>query len=132
MDLITVTGDAASGVTLRVRGHELRLDMAPRDGGQDLGPSPAEVLAGSLGACVVMIVEQYCRRHGYTDGAVEASLTVEMADDPKRVGGIVVDLEVPRDVPPERIEAIRRLAEFCPVHQTLKNPPKLDLEVIVR
>ena len=31
------------------------------------------------------------RRAGYTDGQVEASLTIELADDPKRIGGIVID-----------------------------------------
>jgi uncharacterized OsmC-like protein len=56
---------------------------------------------------------------------------VELADAPKRVKNIVVDLQVPKDVPEDRIEAIRRVARFCPVHQTLKNPPDVDLDLTI-
>ena len=131
MDLITVTHKGGSEFALRVRGHEVTCDMAAKDGGRDAGFSPVELLAGSLGACIAMMVQRYCESHGYTEGEVAASLTVEMADDPKRVRGVVVDLEVPRNVPEERMAAIRRLVECCPVHATLNRPPEVDLDVIV-
>ena len=82
-----------------MRGHEVTSDMSAKDGGQDAGPSPVELLAGSLGACIAMMVQSYCDRHGYTDGDVGVSLTLELADDPKRVGGIVVDVELPDGCP---------------------------------
>lgn len=132
MDLITVTHKAGLEFAVHVRGHEVSCDMSAKDGGRDAGPSPVELLAGSLGACIAMRVQYYCQSHGYSDGAVNVSLTVEMADDPKRVRGIVADLEVPRDVPESRKEAIRRLAQRCPVHATLRDPPDVDLDIIVR
>jgi putative redox protein len=131
VDLITVTHKAGLEFAIRVRGHEVACDMTAKEGGGDAGPSPVELLAGSLGACLAMRVHYYCQSRGYTDGEVNVSLTVEMADDPKRVRGIVVDLEVPRDVPEDRREAIRRLAERCPVHATLRSPPEVDLDIIV-
>jgi putative redox protein len=131
MDLITVTHQAASQYAIRVRGHEVACDMSLKDGGCDGGPSPVELLAGSLGACIAMIVGRYCESHGYVDGEVGVSLTVELADEPKRIRAIVVDLEVPRDVPENRMEAIKRLAQRCPIHETLKNPPEVDLDVMV-
>jgi uncharacterized OsmC-like protein len=131
MDLITVTRKAGSAFAIRVRGHEVTCDMSADDGGQDGGLSPVELLAGSLGACIAMMVQRYCQGHGYVDGEVMVSLTVELADEPKRVRSIVVDLEVPRDLPEKRREAIRRLARCCPVHETLRTPPELDLDVVV-
>jgi putative redox protein len=129
MDLITVTQKTDSAFAIRVRGHEVTCDMSEKEGGRDEGPSPVELLAGSLGACIAMMVGRHCQKHGWEDGKVEVDLTLELADDPKRVKGIVVDLQIPKDVPEDRIEAIRRVAGYCPVHQTLKNPPDVDLDV---
>ena len=129
MDLITVTRKEGREFNIRVRGHELGSDLSEKDGGRDQGPSPVELLAGSLGACIAMMVQGYCDRHGYTDGDVGVSLTLELADAPKRVGGIVVDVELPKDVPEDKKDVVRRIAARCPVHETLRNPPRLDIEI---
>ena len=128
MDLISVTRKDAQ-FKVQVRGHELTCDLSEKEGGQDKGPSPVELMAGSLGACIAMMVQSYCQRHGY-DGDVGVSLTLELADDPKRVGGIIVDVELPEGIPEERMDAIRRIAERCPVHETLRNPPRVDIDIM--
>jgi putative redox protein len=129
MDLMTVTRNERQEFNFRVRGHEVCCDMSEKDGGQDRGPSPVELLAGSLGACIGMMVQTYCQRHGY-EGDVGVSLTIELADDPKRIGNIVVDVEVPESVPEDRRQAIKRVAQRCPIHETLKSPPGIDIDVV--
>jgi putative redox protein len=129
MDLITVTREAGLEFNVRVRGHEFRSDMSVSDGGRDAAPSPAELLAGSLGACVAMMVQSYCDTHGYTDGEVEVSLTLELADNPKRVGAVVIDVELPEDVPEDKREVVKRVAERCTIHATLDNAPRVDIEI---
>ena len=129
MDLISVERKDGFAFNIGVRGHGVTTDMSVKDGGTDAGPSPVELLAGSLGACIAMMVQTYCDRHGYTDGDVGVSLTLELADSPKRVGGIVVDVELPADVPEDKREVIQRMAEKCPVHETLRNPPQLDIDI---
>ncbi len=131
MDLITVTRKPGGEFAIRVRGHEVICDVSAKEGGRDAGPTPVELLAGALGACVAVMSQRYCGTHGYKDGEVAVSLTVEMADNPKRVGGVVIDLEVPRDVPESRMEAIRRVADLCPVHATLRNPPRVDFDIVL-
>lgn len=128
MDLITVTREGGLEFKIRVRGHEVTSDMSAKDGGRDAGPSPVDLLAGSLGACIAMMVQGYCQRHGY-DGDVGVSLTVELADHPKRVEGIVVDVELPDSVPDGEKDVVRRMAERCPVHETLRNPPRVDIDI---
>jgi len=128
MDLITITRESGLEFGIRVRGHELTSDMSAVDGGQDAGLSPAELLASSLGACVAMMVQRYCETHGY-EGDVEVCLTLELADDPKRVGGIFIDVELPDGVPENKKDAARRAAERCLVHETLTNPPQVDIEI---
>ena len=85
MDLITVDKNDSGGFSIQVRGHEVPVDMPAGEGGSDSGPSPVELLAGSLGACISMMVQSYCDTHGYSDGNVSASLTIQLADKPKRV-----------------------------------------------
>jgi len=130
MDLINIARGEGLQFKIQVRGHEVSSDMSEKDGGQDRGPSPVELLAGSLGACIAMMVETYCNRHGYTDGEVGVSLTLEIADSPKRVGGIVVDVELPDGIPEDKKEVIKRMAERCPVHETLRNPPRIDIDIL--
>ena len=129
MDLITVNRKDGLEFNIGVRGHDVTSDLSARDGGQDRGPSPVELLAGSLGTCIAMMVQGYCQRHGY-DGDVGVSLTMELADKPKRIVRIVIDLELPDGVPEDKKEAIKRVAQRCPIHETLKSPPGLDIEVV--
>ena len=129
MDLITVTRKDGMEFNARVRGHDVTSDLSEADGGRDRGPSPAELLAGSLGTCIAMMAQSYCQNHGY-DGDVGVSLTIELADKPKRIGRIVVDLELPNGVPEDKIEVIKRVAQRCPIHETLRNPPDLDIDVV--
>ncbi len=129
MDLITVTRESGLEFSVRVRGHEFKSDMSVADGGGDAAPSPAELLAGSLGACVAMMVQIYCDTHGYSDGQVEVSLTLELADEPKRVGAIVIDVELPNDVPDDKKDVVKRVAERCSIHNTLENCPRVDIEI---
>ena len=128
MDLITVARKDGLEFNIRVRGHHVTTDLSEKDGGRDLGPSPAELLAASLGSCIAMMVQGYCRKHGY-DGDVGVSLTMEIADKPKRIARIVVDVDLPEGVPQDRMAAIKRVAQRCPIHETLMSPPDLDIEV---
>lgn len=129
MDLITVTRKEGLKFELHVRGHDLVSDMSVEDGGLDQGPSPVELLAGSLGTCVAMMVQRYCETHGY-EGDAGVYLTLELADDPKRVASIVVDVELPDAVPEDKKDAVRRVAEHCIIHETLKSPPRVDIEIM--
>jgi len=129
MDLITVRA-AGGGATVSVRAHRLESDHAPADGGSDAGPSPAELFVASLGACMALAVATYCHSHGYGDG-VEVDLTYAMARTPTRLASIVVDIHVPAGFPEDRIEAARRVAELCPLHATLAQPPQVDVEIVL-
>ena len=129
MDLITVRQDGIQKFSINVRQHEVRSDMSLDDGGQDAGPSPTELLVGAFGACLGMAVARYCQTIGCSPGGIELYLTYQLADRPKRIENIVVDLELPDDFPPERLAALRKVLNTCPVHNTLTNPPKIDLEI---
>ena len=129
MDLITVEQQEEQRFTVSVRQHCVTFDMSEQDGGKDAGPSPTEMLVGSLGTCLGMAVARYCQTIGCPSGEIELYLTYQLADKPKRIENIVVDLELPEGFPPQRVAAVRKVINSCPVHSTLNNPPKIDLEI---
>jgi putative redox protein len=129
MDLITVTRKQGLEFTLRLRGHVLTSDMSAAEGGRDAGPNPVELLACSVGSCLATMVQAYCTERGYTRGDVGASLTFELATDPKRIAAVVVDLELPDGVPDKARDEVRRLVESYPVPATLRAGPRLDIEI---
>ena len=129
MSLISITRKRGQDCEIQVRAHSVTSDLSTDDGGSDQGPSPSELLVGSLGACIVMMVQRYCARHEYSDGDVTASMTYELADSPKRISAITIDLEVPKDVPEDKIPVIQRVAEACPIHGTLQSAPEMDMEI---
>jgi putative redox protein len=129
VDLITVTRKQGLEFTLRLRGHVLTSDMSAAEGGRDAGPSPVELLACSVGSCLATMVQAYCTEHGYARGDVGASLTFELASDPKRIAAVVVDLELPEGMPAAARDEVRRLVEDYPVPATLRAGPRLDIEI---
>jgi uncharacterized OsmC-like protein len=128
MDLLAVEQVAEQKFVFKVRGHTVVSDMASNEGGNDEGPSPTELLVGAIGTCIGMAVARYCQTIS-CEGEVSVYLTYQLADHPKRVSNIVIDLELPENFPTKRISAIQRVIEACPVHGTLMNPPQIDIEI---
>jgi uncharacterized OsmC-like protein len=121
--LISVTRCSGPVFDIRVGDHVVKCDLSGEQ-----AASPAELLAGALGACVAMSVQDRCDRLGHVDGAVEVNLTMELADAPRRIARIIADVQLPRDVPREQVERIRRIAEHCVIHESLLNPIQLDID----
>lgn len=64
-------------VEIRVGRHPLTSDELPCAGGSDAGPSPFGLLLCALGACTVMTLRTYARRHGVPLDEVRVRLVYE-------------------------------------------------------
>ena len=128
MDLIRIRRREGRAFRVSVRDRTVVCDMAVVDGGRGVEFSPVELLGGSLGACIAMAVQAWCDACGH-GGDVGVDLTVELQPDPVRIGVLVVDVELPAGVPEDRCAAVRRVVEHCVIRETLRNPPRVDLEV---
>jgi len=129
MDLITVTREEGLRFSVRLRDHVMTTDMSVAEGGQGGGPSPVEYLGVAAGACLATMVQAYCDARGYTDGDVSVSLTLELVENPNRVGSIVLDVELPKDVPEGDREKLKKMALRMPVPATLRGGPRVDIEM---
>ena len=130
MDLITVTREQGLKFKVRVREHEFTTDMGTNEGGNGGGFAPVEILGAAAGACLATMVQAYCDSRGYTDGDVSVSLTLELVENPNRVAGLVLDVELPRDVPEGDREKLKKMALRMPVPATLRSEPRVDIEML--
>jgi putative redox protein len=104
--------------TVQVRDHRVVADEPLDAGGEDLGPSPQELLAASLAACTAITIEMYAERKGWDAGHVE----VECAYTPAERGcptKFDLILRLPADIPEDQVERLRVIAAKCPVHRIL-------------
>jgi putative redox protein len=51
-------------------------------------------------------------------------------DRPARVAAVQLTVRVPADLPRERWAALQAVASHCTVHNSLVQPPRVDVELI--
>ncbi len=105
---------------------------APRDNqGKGEAFSPTDLLATSLGACMMTVMGIYARSKGMDLTGARVHVTKEMVADPgRRVGRVTVTCDLPRHVPEESRRALERAAESCPVRLSLS--PAMEITTAYR
>jgi len=113
MDLISVSQVNKQKFKVNLRKHEFFADMSIQDKGEDQAPSPSELLVGAYGSCVGMIIHRYCESHGIESKDINLDMTFQLADNPKRIGNITVDVTLPEGFPEDRKKVVYNLAKTC-------------------
>jgi uncharacterized OsmC-like protein len=112
------------------RGHTLLTDQPATAGGADAAMTPTELLVASLSSCVAFYAGRYLARHGLNrDGLHVTAAFTTATDRPARIGTVRLVVRLPRDVPPSRQAALLAVASHCTVHNTLRQPPDIAIEL---
>jgi uncharacterized OsmC-like protein len=83
-----------------------------------------------LGSCVAAFVADWCARVGLDATDLSVDVSYEQAEEPTRLVDLDVAINLPKAEVGERLDAIRRVAEHCPVHETVEYTLEaIDLEV---
>ncbi|MET9131417.1 MULTISPECIES: OsmC family protein [Streptomyces] len=127
LEVVHVEGDA---YTVDVREHRLQVDQPPAAGGTDTAPTPTELFAASLATCVAFYAGRYLHRHGLPQAGLRVRTEFTMATDrPPRVASLRLVIEPPPELPEHRRAGLLAVASHCTVHNTLRRPPEIDIEV---
>ncbi|MFY1649856.1 OsmC family protein [Solwaraspora sp. WMMB762] len=115
---------------VQVRGHQIMVDQPVSGGGSDSAPTPVELFVAALASCVAYYAGRYLIRHGLSrDGLAVGARYVMAADRPARVAAVRIELSVPDGLPAGRRAALLAVAAHCTVHNTLLDPPEVEIEL---
>ena len=119
---IVFTARERSSVNVRVNGA---------DGGP-VGYTSYELLLIALANCTLGVVMNHESLRDVPVQGCRAVIEATAARGPSRVGSIDVRIELDVEGGSERLrETLERVADACPVGNTLKNPPQINVQLVV-
>ena len=131
---VEITGTYTGGLRMELRhgpsGTELRT-AAPADNmGDGSSFSPTDLLAASLGSCMVTTMAIVAQREDIPFGGASFVLEKHMRADPRRVDAVPVKIRMPGGLTPEQRARLEQAALNCPVHRSLLPEIRKDVEFL--
>jgi putative redox protein len=102
-------------------GNELITDAPTDNQGKGEAFSPTDLLATALGSCMLTIIGIAANTHGFNIDGTEVKITKIMANNPRRVGEVVVEFLFPKNRSYSGKEKliIEKAALECPVAKSV-------------
>ncbi len=109
--------------------HLFIADEPTTIGGDDLGPTPYDLLLSSLGACTAMTLRMYTNRKEWDLDGIEVLLDHRKEEDPndpkQKIDIIERTIKFKGLEDEEKKKRLLQIAEKCPVHKTLTSTTKI-------
>ncbi|MCW3104626.1 MAG: OsmC family protein [Bacteroidetes bacterium] len=117
---IIYRGELRTEATHLRSGQTIITDAPPDNKGKGEAFSPTDLLATSLGNCMLTIMGIAAGNHGLNIDGAEAEITKIMAAEPRRVGEIIVELKMPaNNYSDKEKKLLEHSAHTCPVAKSL-------------
>jgi uncharacterized OsmC-like protein len=107
--------------------------LEPTDGPMDIEAltsgqsySPFHMLAGGLAYCTFSVLHSWASQAKLSAEDLTIDVKWIFAENPHRVGSMAVWFVWP-SLPPNRLEAAKRVSEMCTIHATLEHPPIITI-----
>ena len=113
-----------------VRGHTLLVDQPVEAGGTDTAATPTELFIAGLASCVAFYARRYAARHKFSPDGLAVAVSYELGGRPARVSQITIVVTPPTELPAERRDAFLAVASHCTVHNTLTQPPNIEIALV--
>ncbi len=126
-------GDLRTEAT-HVRSGNILITDAPVDNqGRGEFFSPTDLVATALASCMITIMGIASKQHGFSIEGLGCKVTKIMADSPRRIGEIVIDLDFTmRDYTDKQKKILDYCVRTCPVAQTLHPSVVQNVKLLFR
>jgi putative redox protein len=119
-------GSVRYATRIRAGHHELMADESTALGGQDVGPSPYELLVAALGACTAITLKMYAERKEWPLEELHVGLFFQVVDGKQRIDRT---LTVSGNLDEAQRARLADIAERTPVTLTLKTGLEIKTEL---
>ena len=126
---VTVEYLGAVQFEVHARNHTIICDQPEENGGFDEGITPPELMLASLGTCAAYYAAVYLTARKLPTSGMQIRVTAEKAKSPARLGFFRVEVHLPAGIDSRSREGVVRAIHSCLIHNTLLNPPKIELDV---
>jgi len=126
----TYSGELRTESTHLRSGTKLVTDAPVDNQGKGEFFSPTDLVATALGTCMITIIGIATRAHGFSIEGTTWEVTKVMADNPRRIGEIIVELRFPPNnytQPQKRV--IEHITKTCPVALSLHPDVKQTIKI---
>lgn len=127
---VTYEGDLRTTCRHIASGSSFETDAPTDNQGKGERFSPTDLMATSLATCMLTVMGIKARSMGVNMDGMTADVTKIMKADPRRVGGIHINIHIPsalQDTDEKTKQVLIRTAETCPVQFSLH--PDIDVQV---
>ena len=102
---------------------------APKDhDGEGKDFAPTDLLASSLGTCVITIMGIEAKRRGWDLGEIKIDVYKTMTSNgPRKIKSLSLDIFMPSELDSKRYKILKRTAEDCPVKLNLEDSMDINL-----
>ncbi len=124
---ITYTGDLRCEAT-HIQSKTIIHTDAPVDNrGKGESFSPTDLMATSLGGCIMTIIGIAAQDHGLDVKGMKAEVTKIMSASPRRIGEIKVAIHFPQNYSDKDKQMLQNYGLACPVSKSIHPDIKQDI-----
>ena len=109
-------------------GNRIRTDAPLDHCGKGESFSPTDLLATSIGSCLLTIMAIKARSNGWELENIYLDIEKIMTKNKKRkIEQLIIDIYFPESLPKEKLDFIRQASKDCPVTRNLSD--SLDIQI---
>ena len=129
---IEYLGNLKTHCTHTASGKSIITDAPKDNNGDGSAFSPTDLVATSLGACMLTIMGISARDRGIDIRNTRISVSKEMGTNPRRISTIKITIDLRSNyLSPDEIKILEKAALSCPVGFTLHSEVEQEVEFIV-
>ncbi|MGD9495580.1 MAG: OsmC family protein [Armatimonadota bacterium] len=111
-------------------GKQASIVFGPDKPAEDTTMNPVELFVAALGMCIAAMLRKFCTEHSLDAGGITVALETDWEPGKPKCSFLNAKVRVEGDWDERRKAAFLKVAETCPVHMTIAECDRAQIEVL--